>query len=77
MISLSAIFEQLKFQVEAPLVFNSSFFFFFFTFFFVVYAIVHKKVTLRLWVVSLFSLFFFYKACGDYVIFILIAAVVD
>lgn len=77
MISLSAIFEQLKFQVEAPLVFNSSFFFFFFTFFFVVYAIVHKKVTLRLWVVSLFSLFFFYKACGEYVIFILIAAVVD
>jgi D-alanyl-lipoteichoic acid acyltransferase DltB (MBOAT superfamily) len=77
MISWNALIDQLKFQVESPLVFNSSFFFFFFTFFFLIYALVHKRVTLRLWIVSIFSLFFFYKACGEYVIFILIAAVID
>ena len=77
MISWNAVIEQLKFQITAPLVFNSAFFFFFFTLFFGVYALVHKRVTLRLWIVSLFSLFFFYKACGEYVVFILAAAVVD
>lgn len=77
MISWNAILEQLKFQITAPLVFNSAFFFFFFTLFFFFYALVHKRVTLRLWLVSLFSLFFFYKACGEYVVFILVAAVVD
>ncbi|MFM9422305.1 MAG: hypothetical protein RIR06_766, partial [Bacteroidota bacterium] len=77
MISWNAVIEQLKFQITAPLVFNSAFFFFFFTLFFGVYALVHRRVTLRLWIVSLFSLFFFYKACGEYVVFILAAAVVD
>ena len=77
MISWNAVIEQLKFQITAPLVFNSAFFFFFFTLFFGIYALVHKRVTLRLWIVSLFSLFFFYKACGEYVIFILAAAVVE
>jgi D-alanyl-lipoteichoic acid acyltransferase DltB (MBOAT superfamily) len=72
-----AIESQLFFDPHHPLVFNSAFFFVFFSLFFFFYTAVYRKTTLRLWLVCAFSLFFFYKACGEYVIFILIAAVID
>ncbi len=72
-----AIESQLLFDPHHPLVFNSAFFFVFFALFFFFYTAVYRQTTLRLWLVCAFSLFFFYKACGEYVIFILVAAVVD
>lgn len=60
-----------------PLLFNSSFYLYFLVFFLLAYRLVIKTGLARIVTVTLFSLYFFYKACGFYVIFILIAAVVD
>lgn len=76
-LSWSLFWNEWAYQPSNPLVFNSSFFLFFFTFFFFCYALIYQKVQLRIIIVSLFSLYFFYKACGYYVGFILIAAIVD
>ena len=75
--SITLALQQLLFQPDDPLVFNSAFFFFFFTLFFLGYAFVYERITIRIILVSFFSLYFFYKACGYYVGFILLAAVVD
>lgn len=71
------ILKLFRYDKEDPLVFNSSFFLYFFTLFMLFFLIVYKQKLTRVIVFSLFSLFFFYKACGWYVIFILVAAVVD
>ena len=60
-----------------PLLFNSAFFFFFILAFLAFYQFLYKKKLTRVLVFTLFSFYFFYKACGWYVSFILIAAVVD
>ncbi len=69
--------EQFVYHKEDPLLFNSAFFFYFFMLLLLVYRLVYKTKTLRIAIVTGFSLYFFYKACGWYVAFILIAAVVD
>ena len=73
----AAFFQSLLFDDKNPLVFNSSFFLIFFSIFIFFYALVYQRTTVRLWLVSAFSLYFFYKACGHYVVFILLAATVD
>ncbi|HLG03501.1 MAG TPA: MBOAT family O-acyltransferase [Bacteroidia bacterium] len=68
---------QFAYNPADPLLFNSAFFLYFFTLFLLFFLLVHRQKLTRVVVFSVFSLFFFYKACGWYVIFILIAAVVD
>ncbi len=75
--SLHKFFEELLYNKKDPLLFNSSFFLIFFALFLLIYLALYKKATLRLYFLTLFSLYFFYKASGWYVVFILIAAVVD
>jgi alginate O-acetyltransferase complex protein AlgI len=69
--------EQLVYDSKNPLLFNSSFFLYLFTLFFAVYFLVYKKTTIRLYTVVGFSFYFIYKACGEYLVFLLLAAVVD
>ena len=76
-LSWPLLWNELFYQSDNPLVFNSAFFFYAFTLFFFIYAWLYQKITLRIILVSFFSLYFFYKACGQYVVFILLAAVVD
>lgn len=68
---------QFRYDPDNRLLFNSSFFLYFFTFLLLFFLIIHRHKLTRVVVFSVFSLFFFYKACGWYVVFILIAAVVD
>jgi D-alanyl-lipoteichoic acid acyltransferase DltB (MBOAT superfamily) len=60
-----------------PLLFNSGFFLFFFFAFLFFYQFVYKRKLTRVVLFTVFSLYFFYKACGFYFLFILISAVVD
>jgi D-alanyl-lipoteichoic acid acyltransferase DltB (MBOAT superfamily) len=76
-ISLRRFFEVLQYNEKEPLVFNSGFFFVFFALFLLVYLTLYKKDVLRIYFLTAFSLYFFYKASGWYVVFILIAAVFD
>lgn len=76
-ISGDKVAQQFTYNPKDPLLFNSSFFLYFFTLFLLFFLLIHKQKLTRVIIFSVFSLFFFYKACGWYVAFILIAAVVD
>ncbi len=69
--------DQLLYDPKNPLLFNSGFFVYFLFFFILIYYSVRKNRRMRIGFFTLFSLYFFYKACGWYVSLILISAVID
>ncbi len=71
------LISQLTYNAKDPLLFNSGFFLFFFTVFLIGYQFLYKRKLLRVIYFILFSLYFFYKACGFYFGFVLLSAVVD
>ncbi len=71
------LIAQLTYDSNNPLLFNSSFFLIFFTVFLIFYQFIYNYKLTRVIVFTMFSLYFFYKACGYYFIIILISAVVD
>ncbi|NVO20553.1 MAG: MBOAT family protein [Bacteroidetes bacterium] len=71
------ILHQLVYDPKNPLLFNSGFFVYFLFFFILIYYAVRKNRKMRIGVFTLFSLYFFYKACGWFVSLILLSAVVD
>jgi alginate O-acetyltransferase complex protein AlgI len=73
----SSILRQLLYDPKNPLLFNSGFFVYFLFFFILLYYSVRKNRKMRIGVFTLFSLYFFYKACGWFVSLILLSAVVD
>ncbi len=77
MIDFSQIPSLLLYNPDDRLLFNSGFFLYFIFFFFLSYFILRDKAQARIAFVSLFSLFFFYKACGWYVGLVILAAIVD
>lgn len=74
---IEKIKAQLLYNPDDPLLFNSAFFLFFMLGFMLIYQFLHKHKVSRVLFFTLASLYFFYKACGYYFVFILIAAVVD
>jgi alginate O-acetyltransferase complex protein AlgI len=77
MLNIKNLLQNLQYNSKDPLLFNSAFFLIFMLLFFIVYQFVYKRTMLRIIVVTTFSLFFFYKACGWYVLCIIVAAIVD
>ncbi len=71
------LISQLTYNSKDPLLFNSGFFLFFFCIFLLGYQFLYKRKLLRVVYFTIFSLYFFYKACGFYFGFILLSAVVD
>jgi alginate O-acetyltransferase complex protein AlgI len=67
----------LVYNPKDPLLFNSGFFLFFFFAFLLFYQFVYKRKLTRVILFTVFSLYFFYKACGFYFLLILLSAVVD
>ncbi len=76
-IDFSKLWKCMDYNPDDPLLLNSVFFFFFFTVFLFVFLLIHKRIQTRVIVLSVFSLYFFYKACGWYIGFILLAAIID
>ena len=70
--------EQLKswfaYNMEAPLLFNSSLFLGLFLIFYLVYILTRRHTYFRTVYVVLFSLFFYYKAGGNYFVLLLISS---
>jgi len=70
--------EQLKswfaYNMEAPLLFNSSLFLGLFLIFYLVYILTRKHTYFRTVYVVLFSLFFYYKAGGNYFVLLLLSS---
>lgn len=76
-IDIDKLLGQLTYNAKDPLLFNSGFFLFFFCVFLLGYQFLYKRKVARVVYFTLFSLYFFYKACGFYFLFILLSAVVD
>lgn len=76
-LDINKILQQLTYNSKDPLLFNSGFFLFFFCIFLLGYQFLYKRKLLRVGYFTIFSLYFFYKACGFYFGFILLSAVVD
>ncbi len=71
------LFEILKYNPKDPILFNSAFFLYFLGVFVLCYQLVYKNKLHRVLLFTIFSLFFFYKACGVYVFLVIISAIVD
>ena len=73
--------EQVKqwftYNPNHPLLFNSSLFLGLFLVFYLVYIITKKHVHFRTVYVTLFSLFFYYKAGGNYFVLLILSSVLD
>ncbi|MDQ3045954.1 MAG: MBOAT family protein [Bacteroidota bacterium] len=76
-IDIDKLLQQLTYNAKDPLLFNSGFFLFFFCVFLLGYQFLYKHKLTRVIYFTIFSLYFFYKACGFYFLFILLSAVVD
>ena len=69
--------KQFLYDAKNPLLFNNGFFVYFFAVFISLYFVFRNHNTARSFIVSLFSLYFFYKASGFFVVLVLISAVAD
>jgi D-alanyl-lipoteichoic acid acyltransferase DltB (MBOAT superfamily) len=75
--SIAGMMHQLSHDPNNPLLFNDGFFVYFFALFMAVYYAFRNKIHGRSIVVSLFSLYFFYKASGSFVLLVLFSAVAN
>lgn len=74
---LHNLIYQLQYHKEDPILLNSGFFLYFFVIFMGCYLAAANNKRARVMIYSLFSLYFFYKACGAYVGLVILSAVVD
>jgi len=65
------IFNLLRYNSANPVLFNTGFFFWFFTAFAAIYTLFSRKKNLRLTVLIIFSLYFYYKASGTFVLLLI------
>ncbi len=71
----SSYFLDLIYDKSNPILFTSGLFLFIFTLFLLIYSFVYKRKSFRAVYVVLFSLYFYYKTSGDFVI-VLIASII-
>lgn len=77
MIDLQKLLSCLIYDPEHPVLFNSAWFFYFLAIFLMCYLAVSKWKEARVAVFTIFSLYFFYMACGLYVGLVILSALVD
>jgi len=66
-----------SYDSAAPMIFNSGFFLWLFVGFLAVYTLLQRKVTARLFFVTLFSYYFYYKSSGLYFLLLAFVTVSD
>ena len=74
---LQSIINQLVYDPKNPLLFSSGFFVYFFLLFFAFYYLARNNFRARAAILSLFSLYFFYKASGNFVVLVIASAVIN
>lgn len=67
----------LAYDPKQPLLFNSSFFLFFFLVIMIFYPMIAGRIKTRTWYLMLFSLYFYYKTSGIFVLLLLITSLVN
>lgn len=76
-INFQSIFELLKYNSKDPLLFSTSLFLFLFFFFLIFYNIFSKNKSVRLGLLIVFSLYFYYKSAGFYAGILVLSAFVN
>lgn len=74
---MSAFLHQFVYDEKNPLLFNNGFFVYLFFFFIILYFVFRNSINVRTNIFCLFSLYFFYKASGFFVILVIISAIAD
>ena len=74
---IHAFLEQFLYDSKNPLLFNNGFFVFFFAVFIALYYRFRNNFKWRRYIFCFFSLYFFYKASGFFVVFVVLSAIVD
>ena len=72
-----AVLRQLLYDPKNPLLFNNGFFVYFLFLFFTFYYLFRERYTARTVILSIFSLYFFYKASGSFVLLVILSAILD
>jgi len=72
-----SFFKQFLYDPKNPLLFNNGFFVFFFAIFIGLYYHFRQNIKIRRYIFCLFSVYFFYKASGVFVLFVILSAIVD
>ena len=67
----------LAYDPKQPLLFNSSFFLFFFLVIMIFYPMIAGRIKTRTWYLMLFSLYFYYKTSGIFVLLLLLTSLVN
>ena len=67
----------LAYDPSSPMLFNTGFFFWFFTAFIILYTVFSKYKNGRAAILIIFSLYFYYKASGHFVLLLFISALVE
>lgn len=74
---IQSFLDQFLYDPKNPLLFNNGFFVFFFAIFIALYYKFRNNFKLRRYIFCFFSLYFFYKASGVFVVFVILSAIVD
>ena len=74
---ISRLWDILQYDASAPMIFSSGTFFILFLLFLPLYILLRRQTGLRIVYVSLFSLYFYYKSSGLFVLLLLAAATSD
>ena len=77
MIDFTAILHQFIYDKDNPLLFNNGFFLYLFAAFIGVFYAFRNDYKIRTWLFCFFSLYFFYKASGAFVLLVIASALVD
>ena len=72
-----AFFKQFLYDPQNPLLFNNGFFVLFFAVFISLYYAFRNNFTIRRYITCFFSLYFFYKASGFFVVMVILSAIAD
>lgn len=74
---ISRILDSLLYDQHFPLLFNSTFFLFFFLIVLVFYPLVVNRIKVRTWYLMLFSMYFYYKTSGIFILLLLATSLVN
>lgn len=76
-IDFGKVGELLEYDAKNPLIFSSGLFLFLFAIFSLTYAVMYKKLTLRIVYITAFSLYFYYKSSGFYFLLLVLVSLSD
>lgn len=76
-IDIHKLINQFQYNPQEPLIFNSGFFLFIFLGFIIIYNLLSKTHRPKLFFVTLFSLYFYYKSSGIYFLLLLSTTCID